>query len=89
MYSENSSNVNQQGQKLMSDLKLCSSISKKLIACVLLAIPLLLSVNAQDKPEAVAKEAVNQSTATRCFARLMPAQHVVNDMAGDLRIFQH
>ena len=67
----------------MSDLKLCSSISKKLIACVLLANPIFLSANAQDKPEAVAKEAISNNTAKGDLSRIEEALKQQRELEAD------
>jgi len=53
----------------MNNLSLCASITKKLVACALLASPLMSTVAAQEAAEAVANEAINNKEDAASLAK--------------------
>lgn len=69
----------------MNDLKLCSSLSKKLVACVLLANPLFFSLNAQDKADAVADQAISDSKSKSDLSRIEEALKQQRELEADNR----
>ena len=66
----------------MNDLRLCNSISRKLVACVLLANPIFFS-NAQDKADAIAGEVISKEAQSVSDGRIEQALKQQKELQAD------